>query len=123
MGAGVQRRVPHGVVAASGRASVGPRRRPPAQALGARRRGPAWAFGTRRRRGELPRVVEAASSRASIFLLFYPFKKITFRPLGKVNSTLDPEGRRHDSWRRGYTLSSFVTLFEAADDLADSSAP
>jgi hypothetical protein len=33
-----------------------------------------------------------------IFLLFDPFlNKITFRPLGKVNSTLDPGGRRHNS--------------------------
>jgi hypothetical protein len=39
------------------------------------------------------------------FFTIWPFfeKKITFRPLGEVNSTLDPGGRRHDSWRRGYT--------------------
>jgi hypothetical protein len=36
-------------------------------------------------------------------LAFFFLKKITFRPLDEVNSTLDPGGRRHDSWRRGYT--------------------
>ena len=30
-------------------------------------------------------------------------RKFTFDPLGNVNSSLDPGGRRQDSWRRGNT--------------------
>jgi hypothetical protein len=47
---------------------------------------------------------------AEFFTIWSFFKKITFGSLDEVNSTLDPRGRRHNLWRRGYTSRAWIHL-------------